>query len=154
MVDTRHGWMGRPVRSRVCEIRVFTTLLRTLWWVVFAFTVTSEVIPAPAVHPVLFYSFLAFRVLLFLALGFITPVAFWRYNSIGLGLLFSVAGAFGCELLQSVSPGHTASVREFAVKCGLLLAGFVMALVARHDKQIDIGFVKIELQDRSQPSVH
>jgi hypothetical protein len=107
-----------------------------------------ESIPAPPVDARLFYSYMALRAAMFVALGFLSPLAFWRFDRIGYGVLFACGGAFAGELIQAVSPGHSSSFREFAGKVCLLLLGFALALAPRYDRRIRLGPIHIPLYDR------
>lgn len=134
---------------------LFTGRLHTIWGCIFGLTLAAEIAPAVPVDPAIFYIVLAVKALLFLLLGLQTPLTFWPFYSIGRGLLFSVAGAFGSELLQMISPGHKASMFEFAAKSCLLLLGFALGLAARYDMRISLGKLKVDLENpfafRSKP---
>jgi hypothetical protein len=129
------------------RVRLFTPGMRVAWALVFGITILVESIPVPLVHPVLFYSFLALKAALFVALGYLTPLTFWRFDSLGLGVLFSVAGAMASELIQAISPGHSTSLKEITGKLLLLLFGFALALHARYDRRIHLGVVQLHLED-------
>jgi hypothetical protein len=115
--------------------------------VVFVITMLAESIPIPLVHPALFYSFLIAKAGLFITLGYLTPLTFWRFDSLGLGVLFSGLGAMAGELIQSISPGHSTSFKEFAGKLALVLLGFALALHARYDRRIRVGAWQLALDD-------
>ena len=73
------------------------------------------------------------------------PVELLAFDSLGIGLLLSAATAGSVELLQSVSPGHSASYLEFGAKLFLLLLGFTFGLDLRYDRRLCIGPLRITL---------
>jgi len=79
--------------------------------------------------------------------GFLSPLAFWRFDSLGLGLLFSILAAGVVEAMQSVSEGHRGSYVEFAAKLILLFIGFAYALSARYDRVLRFGPLRLDLLD-------
>jgi hypothetical protein len=126
---------------------LFTRGTHVLWGFFFASTIIAEVVPAPPVPAIVFYAFLIIKLTLFVSLGFVTPLTYWRFDSLGRGLLFSCAGALMTELVQRFSPGHSTSLYEFAGKSCLLFIGFALALVARYEREIVLGPLHIELDD-------
>jgi hypothetical protein len=69
----------------------FKTTPKVAWFGLLALTILLEVEPLPLeIYPPLFYSYKCFKGLLFLALGFLTPIAFWRFNSLGKGMLLAL----------------------------------------------------------------
>lgn len=136
-----------PAHPSAKRVRLFTPWIRVAWILVFCIIMLAESIPVPLVHPVLFYSFLFFKAAFFVVLGFVTPLAFWRFDSLGLGVLFSALGAMAGELIQSISPGHSTSMKEFAGKLLLLLFGFALALHVRYDRRIQLGALRLSLED-------
>ena len=72
------------------SLRAFSPSLRLAWIAIAVLTVVSELIPfPPIVPPPLFYSYKAAKVLLFLILGYMAPLTFWRFNSLTLGVIFA-----------------------------------------------------------------
>lgn len=120
-------------------IQLFSHGLRTGWALILLVTVAVELLPLPPVPAALLYSYVASKALLFIALGFFTPLAFWAFDSIGFGVLFSVLAAGSVELLQSLSAGHRASIFEFLAKLVLLFIGFAIALNFRYDGLLRVG---------------
>jgi hypothetical protein len=144
-----HADPGSPV------LRVFGTSLRVAWLVVAVLTMLSEVIPFPLLivtpHATLsyslFYAYKTAKVVLFLVLGYLTPFTFWRFNSLTAGLLFAALSAALVESLQGLglSHGHRFSWLELAVKLGLVLVGFTLALEARYEGSLKLGKRRILL---------
>ena len=62
---------------------VFGPTVRSIWAVVLTATVLSEVLPIPHMTPVSFYSYCAGKAVMFLAVGYLTPLAFWRFDDRG-----------------------------------------------------------------------
>ena len=129
---------------------VFTAFSRApkLWWLgLLALTIVSEVEPLPhLMYPPLFYAYKSFKVLLFFAVGYATPLAFWRFNSLGRGMLLAAASACVVELLQGFSSGHKFSFFELVVKLIVMFAGFALALNARYEQKISLGLWRIQLR--------
>ncbi len=119
--------------------QLFSQGLRTGWALVLFVTVAVELLPLPPVPAAVLYSYVAWKAALFIALGSLTPLAFWAFDRIGFGVLFSVLTAGSVELLQSLSAGHRASVFEFVAKLVLLFIGFALALNLRYDGVLRLG---------------
>jgi hypothetical protein len=98
--------------------------------------------------PLVFYSYKATKVVLFLVLGYLGPLTFWKFDSLGLGALFAFGSAATVEVLQGwIQSGHRFSWFELAAKLFLVGAGFVMALGARYDGVINLGFLRLGLRN-------
>ena len=109
-------------------------------------TVFLEVEPLPAeMYPPLFYSYKVLKGLLFFALGYLTPLAFWRFNSLGRGMLLAVLSASAVEMAQDFFQGHRFSLFELALKLLVIFAGFALALNARYEQRISLGWWRIQL---------
>jgi len=145
--------MGQPdmVSSgppkQAAGLRIFTRNARLSWCALSMIALASELIPMPGIPPALFYSYKASKALIFLLLGFVTPLCFWRFDSLGLGLLFSIIAAGSAELVQTGFQGHRSSYVEFFLKLLLLLAGFAVGLNARYDRKLQIGSFCLRLFD-------
>lgn len=137
--------------KRTAGLRLFGWTTRLSWIFVFFLTLATEMFPMPLIPWFYFYPYVAFKGVLFLLLGFLTPLSFWRFDSLGLGVLFSVLGAGLVEGLQSVVEGHRASYLEFGVKLLLLFLGFAASLNARYDRTIRVGGFSIRLLDSHLP---
>jgi hypothetical protein len=123
---------------------VFGLLVRSIWVVVLLATVLSEVLPLPPMSLALFLTYCATKAILFLAVGYLTPLAFWRCDHRG----FIVVAACSCvfEILQTfISHGHAFHWYEMILKVVLILVGFAAALEARDEQRILDGPVRIQL---------
>ena len=129
------------------EMRMFGWTVRSIWILLFCLLLATELIPRPLFAPIMYYSYSSAKGIMFLLLGFATPLAFWRFDRIGLGVFFAVAAAGIAELSQSLLEGHRSSVAEFLLKVLLLLIGFACALNARYDRRIGFQRFGIRLLD-------
>lgn len=130
--------MGRD-RQAIPNVPLFSPFFRTLWALLLCITVACEVLPLRPVAAALLYSYVGWKVLLFASLGFVMPLAFWRFDNIGRGILLSAVTAGLVEFLQAFSPGHRSSYLEFGGKLVLLLIGFVLGLNTRYNGLLRIG---------------
>jgi hypothetical protein len=74
---------------------------------------------------------------LFLLLGYLAPMAFWRFSYLTASILASAASAILVELIQAmVAHGHRFSWIELGVKLALLAAGFLIALDVRYERDL------------------
>ena len=126
---------------------MFGTLVRASWITAFVITLGSELTPRPNLPPTPFYSYLGCKIILFLLLGFLTPLTFWRFNSLNYGTLFAIAATAAVEILQLWIPGHSFSVFELAGKLVLIIFGLTLALDARYDGYIHLGPLSVRLCD-------
>jgi hypothetical protein len=133
--------------GELSRIRLFSWNLRIVWVLLFCLTLGWELIPAPGVAPWVFYTLKSCKGLTFVLLGFVSPMAFWRFDSLGFGVLFSCVAAGVAEMLQSMSYGHRASPAEFLLKLLLLFLGFAFSLSARYDRKLSFGPFSIGLID-------
>jgi hypothetical protein len=124
---------------RMPSIAIFNWRARLCWIVLFVLLMLAELLPRPNLAPLLFYSYSGCKALMFILLGFLTPLAFWRFDRIGLGVIFSIIGAGAAEISQSFVMGHRSSFLEFGLKLLLLMAGFAVALSVRYDGKISVG---------------
>jgi hypothetical protein len=128
------------------SLRAFSKSFRTAWLVVFALTIVSEVYPFPLIPPLPFYSIWCAKLLLFLILGFLAPLAFRRFNALNRGILLAAGSAAFVEVLQGIlGHGHAFHWYELLIKLALILPGFIVGLGAVHDQQILIGPLRITL---------
>lgn len=130
-------------------LRVFTPTLRILWIAVVIVTIISEVLLLPTnppLPPVPHYSYKIFKLLLFIAVGYLAPLAFWRFNALNRGIMLAAVSAMGVETLQGlIGRGHSFHWYEMLLKLGLILLGFALALDARYERQISVGPLRIRL---------
>jgi hypothetical protein len=110
--------------------------------------VVVEVIPRPITWPPLpYYSYQISKLIGFVVLGYLTPLVFWRFGSLGRGVAFGLVTTAGIEGIQGMIEGHRFSIFEMIVKLVLVMIGFGLALLARFDKQIHVGRLYIALYD-------
>ena len=137
-----------PIQSYP-TLRVFTPALRMVWIAIVSITVVVEVILLPTnppLPPIPHYSYKLFKLLLFVAVGYLAPLAFWRFNALNRGILLAAVSSMGVETLQSlIGRGHSFHWYELLLKLGLILLGFALALDARYERQISAGPIHIQL---------
>jgi glycopeptide antibiotics resistance protein len=134
---------GHPHGS---SLAAFSPSLRLAWVAIAALTVLAELIPfPPIVPPPLFYSYKAAKILLFLILGYMAPLTFWRFNSLTLGVVFAAISAALVESLQGLPHGHRFSWFELIAKLCLIFVGFAFALDARYERVIRLGPLRVAL---------
>lgn len=132
---------------------MFGALIRTLWFSLLACTLVSELVPLSLefeghFSSLTFHSYQAFKLAAFLMFGFLTPLAWWRYNSLGMGGALAITTTAVVEIGQAFIPGHRASMLELSVKLLFLLAGFVMALNVRKYQVLNLGLINIRFSSR------
>jgi len=130
-------------------LKVFTPTLRIAWILIVAITIVSEVVLLPTnppLPPIPHYSYKIFKLLLFVSVGYLAPLSFWRFNALNRGIMLSAVSAMGVEGLQGlIGRGHSFHWYEMLLKLGLILLGFALALDARYEHQISVGPVHIRL---------
>jgi len=109
--------------------------------------VLMEMLPfnSDNVPPPVFYSYKLIKVALFVVLGFETPLTFWRFDSIRVGILLSLISELTVECLQNMSSGHTFSIVELLAKGALIMVGFILAFNPRHDHELSMLGIHINL---------
>jgi hypothetical protein len=142
-------------RSTTATVTVpmFSVPLRALWFLLLACTLASELVPLSVAFEaqfssLTFHCYEAAKLVAFVAFGFLTPIAWWRYNSLGIGALFAIATTAIVEFGQAFIPGHRASAIELVVKLALLFIGFATALDIRKYQQVTIGALCIRFSSR------
>ncbi len=130
-------------------LSAFNITPKLAWCSLLAVTIFLEVEPLPPlIYPPLFYSYKCLKGVLFFALGYLTPLSFWRFNSLGRGVLLAIISAIGIELIQGFFQGHRFSFFELALKLLVIFAGFAFALNARYDQKISLGAWSIGLKSK------
>ena len=101
----------------------------------------------PARSGIVFYGLYGpAKIICFLALGFLTPLAFALLNGLNWGIGFAALSAAAIEILQGlIGNGHSFHWYELLVKLGVILAGFAFGLDARSDREITLGPLQITL---------
>jgi hypothetical protein len=131
------------------RLQVFHWRIGVIWSAAFAITVVSEIYPFPLLPPVPFYSIWCAKLALFVILGYMTPLFFWRFNDLNRGVLFAAVSASFVEILQGViGRGHSFHWYELFVKLGLILFGFIFGLDAVYEREITIGPFRVQLTSK------
>jgi hypothetical protein len=135
-----------PHNTGKLHIQVFNPAIKMLWAVIVAITIFTEVIPIPLMPPVPFYSYKVAKVVCFVAVGYLAPLAFWRFNALNRGIFLAAVSATFVESLQGLlQSGHSFHWYELIIKLGLILLGFALALDARYERVISLGPFHIRL---------
>lgn len=133
--------------KRAGTISMFSATVRAAWILFFLITLASEIVPLPLLGGAPLFCFKGFKAVVFMLLGFATPLTFWRFTSLNLGIAVITTASFIVELAQFFIPGHQFSIIELASKVMLLIAGWSLALVVRYEGKIKCGRFQIALQD-------
>jgi hypothetical protein len=122
--------------------------MQTLWVVVTLLTVAPELLPIAPMRLRLFIPYYAVKIICFLALGFLAPLAFRSLNGLGYGVIFSFLSAFLIETCQgALHNGHVFQWHELAGKLTLIAVGFALALESRYERKLTIGPLKINFRN-------
>jgi hypothetical protein len=133
-------------RSTTLTVRLFTPVTAGLWAAVVVITILAEVIPIPLIAPVPFYFYCAAKLLCFVVLGYLAPLALQGFNALNRGILLATVSATCVESFQGwLHRGHSFHWYELIVKLGLILIGFALALDARYERQMSVGRIHIRL---------
>jgi hypothetical protein len=118
---------------------MFCKPAKVLWAVLALAAVMFELIPAH--YPAgVFSTYNWCKAGLFLALGYLAPLALWRFSYLTAIILGSAACAILVEVVQAMlANGHRFSWVELSVKLLLLAAGFVIALDVRYEHHVTPG---------------
>jgi hypothetical protein len=137
----------------IVTVPMFSLAVRGLWFLLLAFTLAIELVPLSVAFEaqfswLVFHAYEAAKLMAFLVFGFLTPIAWWRYKSLGIGVLFAIVTAAIVEFGQAFIPGHRTSLFELAVKLVLLFTGFAAALDIRKYQELTIGPLCIRFSSR------
>jgi hypothetical protein len=131
------------------RLPAFGPAAKSFWAVTVAITVVTEVVPVPLMPPLPFYSYCVFKLISFVTLGYIGPLAFRRFNALNRGILLATISAACVESSQGLlHHGHSFHWYEMAVKLALILLGFALGLDACYDRRISLGLLQIHLTDK------
>lgn len=126
---------------------VFTPFMRAVWTASFVLTILLELTPIPPIAPAYFYTYCASKLILFMLVGYFAPLAFWPFNNLNRAILLGLFSAGSIELTQGIlRRGHRFVWYELAAKVAIIVGCFVLALVARHNRRIAIGSIRVQLQ--------
>lgn len=132
-------------------LRAFTRGLRISWMLIAAITILLEVVPIPLMRPMPFYVYCGAKVLLFAALGYLAPLAFWPFDVLNRGIILAAFSACCVETLQGLlQHGHAFHWYELIAKLALILLGFCFALNARYDRRIVFGPLRFYLLEEHE----
>jgi len=139
--------------ATIVTVPMFSLPVRGLWFLLLALTLAIEVVPLSVAFEaqfssLVFHSYEAAKLVAFVVFGFLTPLAWWRYKSLGIGVLFAMVTSAIVELGQSFIPGHRTSTFELAVKLVLLFVGFAAALDVRKYQEFTVGPMCIRFSSR------
>jgi hypothetical protein len=139
--------------TAIITVPMFSVPVRGLWFLLLVFTLGIELVPLSVAFEaqfssLIFHSYEAAKLVAFVVFGFLTPLAWWRYKTLGIGILFAIVTAAIVELGQAFIPGHRTSVLELAVKLLLLFVGFAAALDIRKYQEFTIGPLMIRFLSR------
>jgi hypothetical protein len=138
---------------KLVTVPMFGIAVRGLWVLLLLSTFLIEVIPLSTAFEAQFSNFTfhfyeAMKLVAFFVFGFLTPIAWWRYKSLGIGVLFAIITTAIVELGQAFIPGHRASILELVVKLVLLFGGFAAALDVRKYQNFNIGPLCVRFTSR------
>jgi hypothetical protein len=139
--------------AAMLTVPMFSMPVRTLWILLLAGTLVIELVPLSVsfeahFSSLIFHSYEAAKLVAFFAFGFLTPIAWWRYKTLGIGVLFAIVTTAIVELGQAFIPGHRASIFELTVKLVLLFTGFAAALDIRKYQEFMIGPMRVRFSSR------
>jgi hypothetical protein len=144
--------------ATIVTVPMFSLPVRGLWFLLLAFTLAIELVPLSLAFEAQFSSFTfhsyeAAKLLAFFVFGFLTPIAWWRYKTLGIGVLFAIITTAIVELGQAFIPGHRASIFELTVKLVLLFIGFAAALDMRKYQEFTVGPLCVRFSSRHWSSL-
>src|SRR5689334_17428451 len=106
---------------------------KCLWALLALLATALDLIPAHYPAGILAMH-IGYKAAIFLALGYLIPLAFWRFNYLNVSILISIGLAVTVEAIQAVlGNGHRFSVVELGTKLFLMAIGFVIALNVRYE---------------------
>lgn len=133
------------------SFRIFSPALKIFWLATVVLIGLVEIFPFDNLHvrPLFFYSYEFLKAAAFIGLGFEMPLAFWQFNSLNRSLVISLVLAAAMEGIQTFVMGHRFEVLELLLKGVLIMSGFTLGLIPRHDKQLALlGFHVRLIADR------
>jgi hypothetical protein len=147
------GTHSRRSPAVIVTVPMFSIPVRGLWVLVLACTLVAELVPLTLAFEaefstLTFHSYEAAKLVTILLFGFLTPIAWWRYKSLGIGVLFAIVTTAIVEFGQAFIPGHRTSMLELAVKLVLLFTGFAAALDVRKYQEFTAGPLCIRFSSR------
>jgi hypothetical protein len=134
-------------------IPMFSGVIHVLWFLLLACTLFSELVPLSQAFEaqfstLIFHCYEAAKLLAFFLFGFLTPLAWWQYRSLGTGVIFAIVTTAIVEIGQAFIPGHRPSMFELSTKLVLLFVGFAIALDLRKYQTIHVGPICVRFSSR------
>jgi glycopeptide antibiotics resistance protein len=129
------------------SLRIFTPGLKAFWLITVLLIGVAEMFPFDNLHvrPTVFYSYELVKAAVFIGLGFEIPLTFWRFNSLNRGLIISLFSAAVIEGIQLFVRGHRFEIVELLLKGVLIMLGFTLGLMPRHNKQLSLLGLQVRL---------
>lgn len=137
------GLSKHQPRHWIVNVNAFSLSIRIFFILVVAALVIAELTPVPMWPPPIYYPWQICKLLAFVVVGLLAPLAFFRFNALNRGLLYAAFSAAFVETMQSLinagHSGHAFHWYELVVKLILILFGFSIGLDIRYERQIKIG---------------
>lgn len=125
---------------------ILTRPLQIAWAILALTTVISEIAPNPHLPYFLHYwVYSPAKLIAFLALGFLVPLAFARLNNLNWGMALAALSAATIEILQGIiGNGHSFHWYELCAKLTFILVGFMLGLEARYAGRLSLLILRIQ----------
>lgn len=129
------------------SLRIFTPGWKIFWLATVLLVNLVEIFPFDNLHvpQTLFYSYEFAKGVAFVGLGFELPLAFWQFNSLNRGLVVSLLSAAAIEGIQMFVMGHRLDLLELLLKGVLIMFGFTLGILRRHDEHLSLLGVQVRL---------
>jgi hypothetical protein len=143
------GLSKQQPRSFILNVNAFSNSIRIVFIAAVVSLVIAELTPVPMWPPPIYYPWQILKLVGFVVIGILTPLAFWRFNALNRGLLYAALSAAFVETMQAIinigHSGHSFHWYELIVKLGLILLGFSIGLDIRYERQIKVGPFQLRL---------
>jgi hypothetical protein len=131
------------------NVNAFSIPIRILFVAIVSALVIAELASIPMWPPPIYYPWQISKLIGFVVIGVLTPLAFWRFNALNRGLLYAALSAAFVETMQAIvnrgHSGHAFHWYELIIKLILILFGFAIGLDIRYERQIKVGPVQFVL---------
>jgi hypothetical protein len=138
------------------NVNAFSISIRILFVALVALLVFAELTSVPMWPPPIYYPWQISKLIAFVVIGILTPLAFWRFNALNRGLLYAALSAASVESMQAIvnrgHSGHSFHWYELAIKLVLILFGFAIGLDIRYERQIKVGPLQLLLHAPDKPA--
>jgi hypothetical protein len=139
--------------AAIISVAMFSLPVRSLWFLLLACTLVSELVPLSLefearFSTLTFHAYEAAKLVMFFGFGLLTPIAWYRYKSLGMGVLFAIMTTAIVEVGQAFITGHRFSTIELVVKLVLLFSGFAAALNIRKYQEFTVGPLCVRFTSR------